>query len=266
MLIDTHCHLDSYHRQGILDAVLDRAAVAGVERCITVGTDRDDWSLYQSLAAGFPGRVDYTVGLHPCSVGEDWREQLAGVPAFWSGGGPKPVALGECGLDRFHLSRDPAEADVQMQRQFAAFRQQLAWVKDLGCPLVVHSRGAFQECVAEIDAARIPWSKVVFHCFVENVAALEELRRRGGHASWTGIVSYKNAAEVRASLLRAGLPGLLLETDAPYLAPVPHRGKVNEPAYLRHTAEAVGSILGVDLETVAAESTRSACAFFGLAG
>ena len=182
-LIDTHTHLDSFARRGELPVILQRAAESGLAAMITIGTDTDDWTLYRDIAREHAGRVHYTVGLHPCSVGEDWAERVAQLEEFWDGA-VKPVALGETGLDRFHLPKDnPVEAEKILGWQKAAFAVQLALAKKLGCPLVVHSRGAFAECVAMIDASGFDWSRVVFHCFTEGPAEMAELTKRGGCGS-----------------------------------------------------------------------------------
>ena len=263
-LIDTHTHLDSFARNGTLPGALQRAAEAGVEAMITIGTDTDDWTLYRDLAAEHKGRVHYTVGLHPCSVGADWAERVAQLDAFWSGA-LTPVALGETGLDRFHLPKDPGEAEKIIGWQKAAFAQQLALMKRLDCPLVVHSRGAFAECVAMLDAAGVDWRKVVFHCFTEGPAEMAELTERGGFGSFTGIITYKTAENVRAAALAQGLDRLMIETDAPYLTPVPLRGKPNEPAFVRHTAEfCAKEVFGVSQEELAEATTGNARRFFGL--
>jgi len=271
-LIDTHTHLDSFAQRGELASVLDRAAVAGVEALVTVGTGSDDWPLYRELATAHrsgPCAVHYTVGLHPCSVGEDWEREVAQIEAYFSAGadcGPRPVALGECGLDRFHLPKDDA---VQAERVFAwqraAFAAQLELARRLGCPVEVHSRGAFAQSVALIDESGVDWAKVVFHCFSEGPAEMSELVARGGRGSFTGILTYKNAQSVREAARVQGLERLMLETDAPYLTPMPHRGKQpNEPAFLRHTADYAAEFFGVSAETLAEITTRNARAFFGL--
>jgi TatD DNase family protein len=176
-----------------------------------------------------------------------------------------PVALGETGLDRFHLPKDsPAEAEKILGWQKAAFAAQLDLAKKLGCPLVVHSRGAFAECVAMIDASGLDWRRVVFHCFTEGPAEMAELTRRGGFGSFTGVITYKNADAVRAAALAQGLDRLMIETDAPYLTPMPHRGKPNEPAYLRHTAEFCAELFGVSRERLAEVTTANARKFFGI--
>ncbi|HYD82528.1 MAG TPA: TatD family hydrolase [Opitutus sp.] len=265
MLIDTHTHLESFARKGVLAETLARATAAGVEMMITIGTSPDDWELYRGIAETHVDAVCYTVGLHPCSVGEEWEKAVAGIEAFWGNGRIKPVALGECGLDRFHLPKEAGEAEKIFAWQRAAFAEQLAIAKRLGCPVVVHSRGAFAECVAMIDASGVDWTKVVFHCFTEAEAEMAELVRRGGYGSLTGIVTYKSAENVRAAAKAQGLARTMVETDAPYLTPMPHRGKPNEPAFVRHTAEfCAREVFGVSEEEFAAAATANARRFFGL--
>lgn len=263
-LIDTHTHLDGFARAGTLDAVLSRAREAGVTEMISIGTESDDWALIRDLAAAHAGVVHYTVGLHPCCVREDWAEEVARIEGFWNDG-KRPVALGECGLDRFHLPKDDAaKAEQVFAWQREAFAAQLGIAKRLGCPLVVHSRGAFTDSVAMIDASGIDWKRVVFHCFSEGPAEMSELLKRGASGSFTGVLTYKNAENVREAAKVQGLGRLMLETDAPYLTPVPHRGKPNEPAYMRHTADYASALFGVSLEELAGITTKTARAFFGL--
>ncbi|WP_221031822.1 TatD family hydrolase [Actomonas aquatica] len=264
-LIDSHTHLDSFVRRGELAPILDRARTADVDAMITVGTASDDWLGYRELAMAQAGTVFYTAGLHPCSVDETWEQELAQLPVFWRDGGLVPVALGECGLDRFHLpKKDEAKAEQLMAWQKAAFAAQLALAKELDAPVVVHSRGAFAECVELIDASGVNWKRVVFHCFAEGPAEMTVLRERGGFGSFTGILTYKNAESVREAAKVQGLEHLMLETDAPYLTPVPHRGKPNEVSYVRHTADFAAEMFGVDYETLATITTRNARAFYGL--
>lgn len=263
-LIDTHTHLDGFARAGTLDGVLARARAADVTEMISIGTESDDWALIRDLAVAHPGTVYFSVGLHPCCVRGNWADEVAQIEAFWDGA-KKPVALGECGLDRFHLPKDDeAKAEQVFAWQKAAFTEQLKIVKRLGCPVVVHSRGAFAESVAMIDASGVDWTRVVFHCFSEGPAEMSELVKRGAYGSITGVLTYKNAENVRDAAKVQGLARLMLETDAPYLTPVPHRGKPNEPALMRHTAEYAAAMFGVPLDELAVASTKTARAFFGI--
>jgi TatD DNase family protein len=262
-LIDTHTHLDSFSRKGVLPEILNRSREAGLDSLITIGTAPDDWSLYNGISRANPGFVHYSVGLHPCSVEERWSEAVAQIEAFWDT--PcVPVALGETGLDRFHLPADAESADRIFRWQRASFASHLEIACDLGCPLVVHSRGAFQECIEMIDASGYDWSKVVFHCFSEGPIEMEELLRRGAYGSFTGIITYKSAENVRQAARKQGLERLMIETDAPYLTPVPHRGKPNEPAYLKHTAEYAAGIFGISLDRFAELTSATAREFYGL--
>jgi TatD DNase family protein len=264
-LIDTHTHLESFVRQGGLAAALERARAVGVDTMITIGTSPDDWPLYRDLAREHPGFIRYTVGVHPCSVEAGWEGAVAQIEAFWRET-PAPVALGECGLDRFHLPKgDAAAAEKIFAWQQAAFAAQLAIAKKLRCPVVVHSRGAFQECVDAIDASGVDWTRVVFHCFTEGEREIAELMRRGGVGSFTGILTYKTAEALRGAAKAQGLDRFMLETDAPYLTPMPHRGKPNEPAFVRHTAEfAAKEVFGIAYDDLVAASTVNAKRFFGL--
>jgi TatD DNase family protein len=263
-LVDTHTHLESFARRGALPEILARAREAGVEALITIGTSPDDWTLYRDLAAQHRGYIYFTAGIHPCSVDEQWPHHFEALPAFWSAADMRPVALGECGLDRFHLPKDGAQAEKIFALQRDAFAAQLGLAKQLGCPVVVHSRGAFRECVEMIDASGVDWAKVVFHCFTEGEAEIGELRRRGGVGSFTGILTYKTAEPLRAAAKAQGLDCFMLETDAPYLAPMPHRGKPNEVSYVRHTAEFAATLFGVSFDELANTSTANAKRFFGL--
>lgn len=284
-LVDTHTHLESYARRGDLPAILQRAREAGVDAMVTIGTDADDWGLYRDLAAASQDTtplVHYTAGLHPCSVDEQWRERFAGLESFWGRARlpgapiegpatagpavpPRPVALGEIGLDRFHLPKDePAAAERIFALQREAFAAGLALARKLDCPVVVHSRGAFRECVEMVDASGVEWRKVVFHCFTEGPDEMAELTRRGGFGSFTGIITYKTADTLRSAAKAQGIERLMLETDAPYLTPVPHRGKPNEPAFVRHTAEFCAELFGVSYERLVEVTTANARRFYGI--
>ena len=264
-LIDTHTHLDSFARRGDLPAVLERARAAGVGGMIAAGTEPADWELYRGIAREQAGMVHYTAGLHPTSVEAGWEDAMARLEAFFTGDAPRPVGVGEIGLDRFHLPAEAAEAERIFERQRAAFAAGLEIAGRAGVPVVVHSRSAFRECVEMIDTSGIDWNRVVFHCFSEGAEEMNTLTRRGGRGSFTGVITYKNAEGVRAAARAQGLARLMIETDAPYLTPMPLRGKPNEPAYLRHTAGYCAGLFGVSYDELAAATTRNATEFFGLA-
>ncbi len=261
--IDSHAHLEVFARKGELDPVLERAREAGVERVVTIGTRPGDWELYRRIAAERSSFVAFTAGLHPCDVDEGWEETVRALGKFLDGGAV-PAAVGETGLDRFHLPKDQNAARAAFERQEAAFRAHIDLAARRELPLVVHSRGAFADCVQMLDASGFDWSRVVFHCFADGPEEIRELNSRGGRASFTGIITYKSAEKVREAVRAQGPDLLMLETDAPYLAPVPHRGKRNEPAFVRHTAACAAEVLGIDEARLAGITSANAKRFYGL--
>lgn len=264
MLIDSHCHPLEAARAGSFASYRAQAEAAGVAGLVAIGTGLDDWSLYRDLAAANPGYVRHTVGLHPNHVGDDWEDSVAALGTFFADR-VEPAALGEVGLDYFRLPADPAEADAAKVRQQEAFRTQLALARQFGCPVVIHSRSAFHDCVAMVDRSGVDWRKVVFHCFTESLECLRELRHRGGRASFTGVLTYPKSTVTRASLAAHGLDDLMLETDAPYLPPQSHRGRENHSAYLPETAAMAAEVLHAPLAEVERVTTANARAFFGFA-
>jgi TatD DNase family protein len=264
-LIDTHTHLDGFLTGGGLPGVLRRAREAGLEAMIAIGTAPDDWDLHRGIARDNPGFVHATVGLHPCRVDAGWEGAVARIAGYWEdGSAPRPVALGECGLDRFHLPKDAAEAEKVYAWQRDAFAAQLGLARKFGCPMVVHSRGAFADSVEMITASGVDWARVVFHCFSEGPAEIAVLNGLGGRGSFTGSLTYKNADSGRAAAKAQGAARLMVETDAPYLAPVPHRGKPNEPAYVAHIGDYAADLFGMPREELASVTSATARAFFGI--
>ena len=263
MLIDSHCHLEKFHKKGELDAVLERASGEGVSRLITVGTSLEDWELYCELAASHPEQIYHTLGLHPCYVEEDWEISIERLKTIFERE-PRPVALGEIGLDAYHLPKDKQQAELIYGRQRLAFKAQLAIACLRKCPVVVHSRGTFQDCIETIDGSGLDWANVVFHCFADGPEEVAALNERGGFASYTGIVTYDKADAVRASVAKQGLERLMIETDSPYLTPVPHRGKPNQPAFVVETARKCAEVLNVSYEELARATTKNTENFFSL--
>lgn len=243
--------------------MMQRSREADVCRFITVGTGLKDWVPYRELSMQHPGLIDYTVGLHPCYVDENWNDAVAQISTFFM---PPhaPVALGEIGLDYHHLPKDPVAAGELMLHQEAAFRQQLSLADELDVPIIIHSRNAFDDTFRMIDESGVDWQKVVFHCYSYGPAEMARLLERGGRGSFTGIITYKNAPEVRDALRLQGIERLMLETDCPYLTPEPHRGKPNEPAYLAHIAQRAAEALSIPVDELTERSTRNTIAFSGL--
>mgnify|MGYP001547827413 CR=1 FL=1 len=261
--IDSHCHLHGFQKKSELAAVLERAKAVGVGQFITVGTSPEDWAAYREMKGSQPGIIEYTVGLHPCYVEEGWEEAVSQISSFFIPP-DAPVAFGEIGLDYFHLPKDPAQAGEVILLQEEAFRQQLLLATELDCPVIIHSRDCFDECVRLIDASGIDWSRIVFHCFTYGPEEVRQLNERGGRASFTGIATYKSASDVREAIREQGLERLMLETDCPYLTPEPHRGKPNEPAYIPHIGERCAEALAMPVEELAARTSANAKSFFRL--
>lgn len=262
-LIDTHCHLEQDFHRGTLSQQLAEADAANVCALIAVGTSPADWPIYHQLSTEHRGKIFYSVGLHPNAVDEHWQQavDLLTKAVQWS---PSPVAIGEIGLDYFRLPTNVQEAEQQKTRQQAAFTEQLEIARATQLPVIIHCRNAFEDCMQLLQDSGLPGERVVFHCFSDGPEQLERLRAYGGRASFTAIITYPNAPLVREALKLQGLDSLMLETDAPYLAPQTFRGKPNQPAYLPHTALKAAQITGSTLEEVARQTTHNAVRFFNL--
>jgi len=271
---DTHTHL-SYFAQSHdgdcsnrLEGVLERAHQNGVHQLITIGTGIEDWEKNKQLSLSFGHKVQifYTVGLHPCEVSENWQKDLHILREHLETNRscPSLIGLGEIGLDGFHLPTDAHQRSIIEQRQLEAFQAQLELAKCYDLRVVIHSRERFKTCLELIDASGIPGKRLVFHCFSEGSDEIDALLDRGIKASFTGTITYKNAHHTRLALLRQGLERLMLETDAPYLTPVPFRGKMNEPSYLTHTAQACAQLCGVSLKKVSEHTQAAVQAFWGI--
>jgi TatD DNase family protein len=248
-MIDTHAHLDAFEDAG---DVLDRARRAGVDRVITVGTDIPSCRRALALCDAEPG-VFAALGLHPHeagAVGEREVEELRTLMAH-----PRAVAVGEAGLDYY---RDLAPRD----RQAWAFREQVALARELGKPLVVHTRAADEDTAAALRelAAEMP---VVLHCF-SSVSLLEPALEHGWYVSFAGNVSYPKAGDLRWAAARVPAERLLAETDSPYLAPQPVRGRRNEPAHVVHTLAVLAEVRGVEPDALALQIEENAARLFSL--
>lgn len=253
MWVDTHAHLDMDAFAGDLDDVLVRAAEAGVDKIITIGIDLASSRKAVALAECHPN-VWASVGIHPHEAAKATEadfEALIGLLAH-----PRCVALGETGLD-YHYDFSPR--DVQR----TVFKTQLRLAQALRKPLVIHVREAMAEALQIIDdCGPGPW-RGVFHCFGGDENDVPHVVERGFHVGFTGVVSFKNFGKAEA-VRRVPLSRLLVETDAPYMAPVPFRGKRCEPAHAAQTGEVLAGLLDVDAATLAERTTANAETLFGL--
>jgi len=281
MLIDTHAHLDFPDYEADLEAVLERAREAGVERIITIGTTLEGSRRAVALAERFP-QVYATVGIHPSNAEEvpgDFIGVLRELAAH-----PRVVGLGEMGLD-YHELPDQQKPDLDTQaagalllgrttdleqvlevgsmkaRQAEIFEAQLDLATELELPVVIHQRDAWQDTVDLLErwVGRV---QGVFHCFGGHPEDAALLARMGHLVSFTGIVTFKNAEVVRETAVAVAEDGYMVETDAPFLAPVPYRGKRCEPAYTALTAAKIAEVRGVPVEQVAESTTATALRFF----
>jgi TatD DNase family protein len=259
-LIETHAHLDYPDFQGDLHEVVARAAEAGVTRIISIGTGIESSRRAVALTERFPN-VFAVVGVHPTNVeeeGTDFASELRELALY-----PRVVAIGETGIDHHHLPEglEGAELSAWKRRQAEAFRIQLDLAAELGLNVVIHQRDAWEPT---LEVLRDYTGKVrgVYHCFGGTPEQAAGVAALGHLVSFTGIITFKNAEQVRLTAAAVPSDGYMVETDCPYLAPVPHRGKRAEPAHTRLVAEKVAEVRGVSLDEVAAQTTRTAEAFF----
>jgi TatD DNase family protein len=263
MLTDTHCHLASHRFHAAeVPGLIEAAQARGVDRLVTLATSLAD--LQANLAIAENPAVHACAGIHPCDVHhapDDAIRQLAAVTAD-----PRVCAIGETGLDYFHPAPEGWEETRFRQRQCEFLRQHFELAATSGLNVVIHTRDASGHASFE-DALELyrqfhMSTRAVFHCFIgpwENAKRVIDL---GGLVSFGGVATFKNARDARETASRCPAGSFMVETDAPYLAPEPHRGKRNEPAYVRDTAEFLAVCRGETLEDLARHTTATASAFF----
>ena len=252
-IIDSHCHLDFPDFADDLDGVVERARAAGVERMITIGTKVAKAAGVAAIAERYED-VFFTVGTHPHEAAGEGAEDFAAMRAFAQH--PKCVGIGEAGLD-YHY--DNAPRDVARR----VFRRQIALARELDLPLVIHARDADDDIAAiltqEMGQGRF---SALLHCFTSSRALAETALALGLWISFSGVVTFKKSEGLRAIARDAPLERILVETDAPYLAPTPHRGRRNEPAFVVATAGVVAEARGLELEKLAAATRANTHAVF----
>jgi len=256
-LVDSHAHLDFEDYRADLPAVVARAKAAGVERIVCIGLWRAPGQFGNALqlARQDPATFAATVGVHPHECArvpeEDWARlgELARDPAV--------VAVGETGLD-FHYDHSPRPL------QMGSFGRSLAIARQAGKPVVVHVRQADAACAEVLAAEGVPPAGGVIHCFTGDAAAARRYLDLGLHLSVAGVVTFKAAEALREAVRQVPRDRLLVETDCPFLAPIPWRGKRNEPAYVVRTAEKVAELWGASVEAVGEITTANARRLFRL--
>lgn len=256
-LVDSHCHLDrldlsSY--DGDFNAMLAAAEQVGVEHCLCISVDLESFPAVQAIAEAHDN-IYASVGVHPLyrDSGEPTLEQLITLAKH-----PKVVAIGETGLDYFY-----AREDNQWQQQ--RFITHIRAARHTGLPVIVHTRGARADTLKLIKEYGAGDISGVLHCFTEDFAMAQEAMEQGFYVSISGIVTFNNADNVRAMAKQVPLDRLLIETDAPWLAPMPYRGKKNEPKYIIETARCVADLKGITIDELAKITRDNFFTLFGKA-
>ena len=257
MLVDSHCHLDFPDFAQERDAVVSRAVAAGVGRMVTISTRVRRFPEILAIAETYP-EVFCSVGTHPHHADEELHittDELVRLSAH-----PRCVAIGEAGLDYFY-DNAPREA------QATGLRRHIAAARITGLPLVIHSRKCDDDMAAilreEAGQGTFPF---LLHCFTAGPDLARTALDLGGYISFSGIITFRNAEEIREVAKFVPADRYLVETDAPYLAPVPHRGESNEPSFVRHTAEKVAEVRGISLEQLGHETTANFARLFSKTG
>ncbi|MDK1386416.1 TatD family hydrolase [Sinorhizobium sp. 8-89] len=253
MLIDTHCHLDFPDFEAERDTIIERASAAGVTQMVTISTRVKRFDTILAIAEAYPN-VFCSVGTHPHNADEELditTEDLVRLS-----GHPKVVAIGEAGLDYFY---DNAPRDAQAE----GLRRHIAAARETGLPLVIHSRSA-DEDMAEILTEESGKGTFPFllHCFSSGPELARVGVELGGYVSFSGILTFPKSQEIRDIAKTIPHDRMIVETDAPYLAPKPFRGKRNEPAFVAHTAEVLAETIGVSMEEIAQITTENALRIF----
>jgi TatD DNase family protein len=257
MLIDSHCHLDFDALSGDLDGVLARAKSAGIDGVVTISTWVDKFASIAAIAEAHDN-VWCSVGTHPHNADQELHIQTDDLVRLSLH--PKCVAIGEAGLDYFY-DNAPREA------QATGFRRHIAAARITGLPLVIHTRAADEDTIQileeEAEQGAFPF---VLHCFTAGAELAKRGLALGGYVSFSGIITFKNAEEIREIAKSVPADRYLVETDAPYLAPIPHRGQSNEPSFVRHTAERLAEVRGISFERLADETTANFGRLFSKSG
>lgn len=250
--IDTHCHLYSDEFSTDRHEMIRRAIDSGVSRCYMPNVDVSSIDAMLELETDFPDHCFAMMGLHPCSVKDDFEDQLE-IISDWLAV-RKFVAIGEIGLD-FYWDLTHTE------QQYEVFRRQLKWSMDYQLPVVIHSRESLRQCINVVKETGNGHIRGIFHCFGGTIEEANEIIDMGMYLGIGGILTFKNSG-LPEVIRKMGVDKIVLETDAPYLAPVPFRGKRNEPAYLTYVAEFLSKITDKNSQEIAAITTRNAYEIF----
>ncbi len=254
MLIDTHCHLTMPDFDADRSDVIQRAIDAGISHMITVGTDIEDSKRAIALAEGYEF-IYAAVGIHPHDARDITDIENVSDTIKKLASKKKVVALGETGLD-YHYMHSPAE--IQQEH----FRLEINLAKSLGLPVIVHSREAKEDTLRILKEEKVEVTGGVLHCFSGDMDMAEKALNMGLYISFSGVITFRNAKKMPDIVKAIPLDRILIETDAPFLTPVPHRGKRNEPAYVKYMAEKIADIKGISLEELGKTITDNAARLF----
>jgi TatD DNase family protein len=251
-LIDTHCHLYDQALAGDIENILQRARSAGVARFYLPAIDRQSEAAMLDLEKRYPDICFAMQGLHPCSVKSDFRDALQHIEQSLAG--RRFAAIGEIGLD-FYWDR------TFEKEQYLAFHQQVEWAMSLNLPIVIHSRNSIQQTIQLVREHQNGKLRGIFHCFNEDENAAKQIIELGFYLGIGGTITYKKST-LPEVLNKIPLEYIVLETDAPYLPPVPFRGKLNESSYLVYVAQKLAEIRNLSIEEIAARTTSNAMNIF----
>lgn len=247
-MIDSHCHLDFSEFQVDFELIRARAAEAGVTKLLTISTKLAALEKIAALSEKYP-EIYHSVGVHPCEIqGDQDIPAVEKLVQFLRH--PKAVGLGETGLDFYH-----SHAHVDSQKE--SFINHIKVSLETGIPLIIHSREAEEAILEVLGAFSLSQKPGVIHCFTGTEAFAQKTMERGFFISFSGILTFKNAKILQDIAKKIPLEKILIETDAPYLAPHPHRGKRNEPAFVRFTAQVLADLKGVSIEEVMLKTTEN---------
>lgn len=253
-LVDTHAHLYSSQFQDDIHEMMQRARENGVEKMLLPNIDRSSTEAMWKVVNGYPDQCFPMMGLHPCSVNGTYKEELGHVQEELATG--RYIAVGEIGIDLYWDK-------TYLTEQTIAFEQQMEWAKELNLPVAIHCRESFDEIFASVQKAQDGRLRGVLHCFTGTAAQAQRCIDLGLHLGLGGVLTFKKSG-IDDAIKHIPMEWLLLETDAPYLAPTPHRGKRNESGYTKLVAEKLAEVKEMSLEAVAAITTENAQNLFKL--
>lgn len=252
--IDTHAHVYAEELISDLDIVIKNAISNGIDRILLPAIDSNSLQAMLEVEAAYPANCIAMMGLHPCYVKENYEEELAIVETWLAK--RKFIAMGEIGLDLYWDK-------TFTEQQHKVFKQQMQWALHYDLPIAIHTRNAMQETIEAVKPFAKKGLRGLFHCFSGSKESAEQIIHMGFHLGLGGVLTYKNAG-VAEAISNIPIEWLVLETDAPYLSPVPYRGKTNEPAFMIEVAKKLADIKQLHLHEVAAITTANAEKLFGL--